>query len=304
MTLDDKPQRIRHKRHSPLARFRIARRIKGSLRQPPRYSEFESFRAGLSGALPEAGNAGILLAACDSYYYRHFAVTLIASIERQEQPQKLHLHLCAPTAETLQHVEKLARSLSAVELSWTVDDCNLARRLAHRTIYYAASRFLVAPLVMEATGLPLLCIDVDGIAIRPVWPAYEAEARDADLVLIRRPQEEKPTMKVLASAVGFNPTPGGLRFAAGLGRSLAAIMAIRPAYHVDQIAIHYLLGMPTGDTPLRIAEMPKALWDHDFDPASAIWTAKGWTRKESSAFLDAKRHVDAFLLETLGQAAP
>lgn len=292
MQADDKPKRIRHKRHSLLFRFRMARRIRGVIQGRAAVKDFERFERGLSGDLPKGGGQGIILAACNDYYYWHFAITLVLSMELQGDRQSAHLHLCEPAPDTLAHIARLGAGLSHVQLSWTVDNCNLADGLAHRTVYYAASRFLLAPLILERTRSPLLCIDVDGIAVRPVWPAYETMRQAADLLLIRRPEEEKPTMKILASAVGINPTPKATRFADSLGHSLAAIFALKPGYHIDQIAIHYLLRALSPEATPTIADMPKAFWDHDFGQDSAIWTAKGWSRKESDAFQVAKQAVD------------
>ncbi|MCO6050957.1 hypothetical protein NGM99_14330 [Mesorhizobium sp. RP14(2022)] len=287
---DAKPERIRHKRHSAFFRWRMRRRIRGVLKSGA--PEFARFRESLSGDLPSPGSDGVILAACNDYYYWHFAVTLVLSMERQNAKQRLHLHLCEPHALTLDHIAKLQARLTCVELSWTADPCLLAEGLRYRTVYYASSRFLIAPLILEQTGAPLLAIDVDGIAAKPVWPAFEAVRHDSDVALIQRPDEEKPTMKILASAVGFNQTERGTGFARDLGQSLAALLAMRPGYHVDQIAIHYLMTEPKY-RDLRIAPVPQTLWDHDFDPDAVIWTAKGWSRKESGTFQRAKQEVDA-----------
>ncbi len=289
---NDKPTRIRHKRHSPLFRWRMARLIWRTIRTSQGANAFKRFRNGIAGDLPAHGGDGVILAACDDFYYWHFAITLVLSIELQGEAQKVHLHLCDPTPRALDHIGRLRAALSKVDLSWTTDRCDLAAGLKHHTVYYAASRFLLAPLILEKSRRPLLCIDVDGIAVKPVWPAYEPSRGASDLVLIRRPEEAKPTMKILASAVGFNPTPRGLAFADGLGRAIADILSINPSYHVDQITIHYLLRALDPETAPSIADMPKSIWDHDFEAGSAIWTAKGWGRKESGDFQAAKSAVD------------
>ncbi len=287
-----KPEIIVKKRHSAFMRYRIARRVRGAIATPPRYADaFERFKSGLGGALPGKGDAGVVIAACDDYYYRNFAITLILSMERHRTAERLHLHLCGPSAEAVRHIERLAASLKHVTLTWTTDDCRLAEGLRYRTVYYAAARFLLAASVMEATGAPILCIDVDGIAARPIWPAYESVRQNADVLVIQRPEELKATRKILASAVGINFTPAGRRFASGLARSLAAIMPLRPNYHVDQIAIHMLINELSTRGALHVADMPIAFADHEFEADSVIWTTKGWARKESDFYLAAKQEI-------------
>jgi hypothetical protein len=289
---DTKPEIIVKKRHSAFMRYRIARRVHGAITTPPGYVDtFERFKSGLGGALPGKDGAGVIIAACDDYYYRNFAITLILSMERHGVAERMHLHLCAPSPDVVRHVELLTASLKHISLTWTTDDCRLAEGLRYRTVYYAAARFLVAASVMEATGAPILCIDVDGIAARPIWPAYESVRQNADVLVIRRPEEPKATRKILASAVGLNFTPTGRRFASGLARSLAAIMPLHPNYHVDQIAIHMLIGELSKRGALHVADMPKAFADHDFAADSVIWTTKGWVRKESDFYLAAKREI-------------
>jgi hypothetical protein len=178
-----------------------------------------------------------------------------------------------------------------VQLSWTIDDCRLAGGLRYRTVYYAASRFLVAPLVAEATGAPLLCIDVDGLAVKPVWQNYEPVRQGADILVTRRPEEPKPTRKILAGAVGLNPTPSGARFAAALGRSLASILTLRPAYHIDQIAIYFLINELSASGTLQVKDMPRSFVDFEFTEGSVIWTPKGWAGKRSEVYLAARAGV-------------
>lgn len=288
----NKPEIIARKRHSAFMRYRMARRVRGATAQTPRYAEtFEHFQQGVAGTLPSQGEGGVIVVSCDDFYYRSFAVTLILSMENVAAAQRVHVHLCSPSPQALHHIAHLAGSLRYVTLTWTVDQCLLADRLRYRTIYFAAARFLIASTLMEAAQSPLLCLDVDGLAAVPVWPAYERVRASADILVIRRPEEPRLSRKILASAVGMNFTPQGRRFAAALGRSLAAILPLGPKYHIDQITIHTLIGEMTEKAGLQVAEMPQAFADHDFAPGSVIWTTKGWSRKESPAYLEAKQQI-------------
>jgi hypothetical protein len=288
---EERPVVIKRKRHSLLSRFLIAIRVRTALKSPARCKALERFKRGVSGTLPNHGQGGVIVAACDDYYYRHFAITLVLSLERLETAQRLHLHLCAPSPEALKHIERMSKSLRHVTLSWTVDDCNLAEGLPYRTIYYAASRFLIAPAVMEAAGAPVLCIDVDGIAVQQVWPAFDPVRQGADILVTRRPGPEKPWRKILAGAIGFNQTPGGVRFAADLSRALASVLTLRPSYHIDQIAFHYLMVQTAKCATLTVKDMPKRFIDFDFAEDSVIWTAQAWRGKDSDRYKNARLEV-------------
>jgi hypothetical protein len=288
---EGRPAVIKRKRHSLFARFLIANRVRRSLTSSTRFNELERFKRGVSGTLPQPGEGGVIVAACDDYYYKHFAITLVLSMELLETAQRLHLHLCAPSLQAVTHIEQMSRSLRYVSLTWTVDDCNLAEGLPYKTIYYAASRFLIAPAVIEAAGAPVLCIDIDGIAIQKIWPAYEPVRRDADVLVTRRPEQEKPWRKILAGAIGLNPTSEGTRFAANLSRALASVLDLRPSYHIDQIVFHYLMIATSRRTSLMVKDMPKKFIDFDFANDSVIWTAQAWRGKDSDRYKNARREV-------------
>lgn len=289
----EEPVVIRKKWHSAPMRFRLRRRVARVVADPSRYeAAYGRFRGALRGTLPTTGGSGVVVAACNDYYYWNFAITMLRSIERHPIVEHVHLHLCEPRPETERHLASFAATLRNVRLTWTADDGSLAKTLVYPTIYYAAVRFLIAPLVMEATDAPVLCIDIDGIAVRPIWPAYEPARDKGDVVLIKRGNQKDHGRRILASALGINPTASGRRFAVGLARSIAAAIELRPLYHVDQIVIHYLTDRLETKGGLKVVQMPKALADFDFNEDAVIWTAKGWQRKRSDVYMDAMKAVD------------
>lgn len=277
---------IQKKRHSFLWKLRIARDIERAMRAsrdvPPDVSRF---RDSLSGKLPASDHGGgIILAACDDRYYRAFAPSLVNSLERVGERQALHLHLCEPTTETIKHIETLRDSLKNIDLTWTIDPCLFAEGLRYRTIYLAAARFLVASFILARTDRPLLCIDVDTVANRPVWQTYDEARRDVDIVVIRRTSETSDSRKVRAGAFGINPTPQGKRFAECLTASLAGLLQKNPRYHLDQIVIHYLMQRLIKRNALTFADMPPSLSDFELNEGSTLWMAKGWAMKNLDVF--------------------
>ncbi len=289
----EEPVVIKKKWHPAWTRFRLRWRTERAAAKLERYAPaYRAFRDDVRGEFPKDARQGCLVAACNDYYYWNFAITMLHSIERHGRTEFFHLHLCEPSPQTQEHVRKLAASLKHVRLSWTADSGKLAQTLVYPTIYYASVRFLIADLVMEASGGPVLCLDIDGIAVRPIWPAFDAERGKADVVLIKRDSPKDVGRRILASALGIEPTEKGGHFARALARSIAAALQLKPLYHVDQTVIHYLTDRMERRHGLQVSQMPKALADFDFNEDAVIWTAKGWQRKKSDVYAQAMRAIE------------
>lgn len=294
--IDERPEIITRKRHSALNRFRLWRRAGRAARDADWGRErMERYAASVSGDWPEASSEGLVLGACNDLYYWRFAITLLLSIERHGQAQDVHLHLARPRPETLEHVRRLQAGLRHVRLTCTWDDGSLGQRLPFRTVYLTAMRFLVADRILARTGRPLLCLDVDAIAVQPLGPAIASLiASGGDVQLIRRPEKKAITQKILAAAVGVQPTAAGLRFASALARAIVASLDMPPRYHVDQILIHLVMQALVERDALAVTPMPTGLADHGFGAGSTIWMPKGWALKNSDQYAQAKAAVDAY----------
>lgn len=280
--------------HSPYFRWKIRVQVERASRdQVWHASELAAFEASLTGTAPRARQGGILLAACDSDYYVRFAPALLLSLQRLGAGDCVHLHLYRPTADVLRHVEHLRRRLTAIDLSWTVDPCVLATGMRHPAVYFTSARFMLAERLLRQHRRPVLCIDIDGIAVREIWPAYAASIALGDVGLISRPSARRASRKILASAVGFNPTREGLRFGSTVARSLAGLYSGQPLYHLDQIVLHYAVLEERRRGPFQLFDMPPGLADHAFGEDAVLWTAKGWRNKNSEHFAAAKQEAEA-----------
>ncbi|MCE7028118.1 hypothetical protein [Jiella avicenniae] len=294
------PITIEKGQHSLLMRWRIQRCVNRVLAdETAQVSDFHDLKSTFLGSMPTGKGPPVILAACNEHYYWDFARTMLRSIDRHRQPERFHLHLCEPSDAVHADIRELAARLSAIDLTVTWDEGYGARLPRHEPIYFACVRFLLAPLVLAATQSSVLCLDIDGIARRPITPAYEEMRGDEDVRLIKRPAKRNSSRKVLASAVGFNATPSAIRFADRLARSITGMLKMRPGYHVDQIALHLLVAALEERGELRTAQMPMAFADHEFNETSAIWTAKGWKRKNAERY-----RAEMALIEPANPEAP
>jgi hypothetical protein len=106
-------------------------------------------------------------------------------------------------------IEHLRQTFTHTEISYTIDPCLLAQDLPYPILYFAAARFVLASILLEETGLPLLCIDVDAVANQPIWEAYESWRAQGDVGLMFHDKAKVPWRRILASAVGLNATTAG-----------------------------------------------------------------------------------------------
>jgi hypothetical protein len=284
---------VNPKFHSRLFRGIIWLHVRLALARPAWHRDtLNVFRGSLGGALPKAGPGGIILAACNDLYYDKFAKTLLYSLERLQQKQRVHLHLYEPCAATLSHIECLKQAFACAEISYTIDPCLLAKDQPYQINYYALARFPLVSILLEETGSPVLCVDVDAIAIQPVWQAYESWRTKGDVGLIFRDNVTRPWRRILASAVGFNPTSGGKAYCSTVARALLSLLRRKSRYHLDQIVLHYAAQASRSAGQATFFEMPLHFSDFEFHPDSIIWTAKG-RRKAADAFQDRKQVIDA-----------
>jgi hypothetical protein len=266
------------KQHGFLFRLILKQIARRALKLPGTGArQLDRFAAGITGALPSpADGTDVILAACNDAYFHLFAVDLIQSIERLGNRQALHIHLLEPSEEVVQQAEALKRTLKIVALTFTVDRCVLADSLAHRPIYYTAARFLLAPLILKQGAKRLLIIDVDAVMNSAPWPLFGPDSVATSGGFIFRPGMRRPWYKVLASAVFFNGSAGSVRLAEALAQSLAATLAYRPKYHIDQILPHYLCTFAPRYVPgFSTIDIPEKMMGYDYEADTAFWTVKG-----------------------------
>lgn len=281
------------KSHSWLFRAIIWLHVRQALVKPDWHQDsLLAFRDNLGGKLPEPGEGGVILAACNDLYFDLFASTLLCSIEHQQTNQRVHLHLYDPAHTTLDHIHRLQAGFRFAQVTYTIDDCRLAKNQPYPIMYFASARFLVASLILAKTGSPILCIDVDAMANQPVWPALASWLVKGDVGLIFRNKAKRPWRKILASAVGLNASTGSQAYCSAVARALLSLLRYRPRYHLDQIVLHYAAELARQQNRTRFYDMPLTFSDYEFRPDSIIWTAKGG-RKAADTFQQRKLELDA-----------
>ncbi|WP_155888882.1 hypothetical protein [Inquilinus limosus] len=263
-------------------------------------SAVKNYRLRIRGNTPDMGTPGVLFCGCDDRYYRKFAPSFLLSAETLAEPLHIHIHLYGPCQETLDHIDRMRRSLSHVKLSFTWEDNSYERLSLPRPVYFSAARFLVLHHLLLACKAPILCVDIDGIIRRPLAQVFEMIER-ADVTLRFRLGERRVWRRVLAGAVGVNHSKEALGFCEKLAAGTWRALHMRPSDHIDQPVIYYLYVIRRRLKPrIRWQNMPAGLVDVEFGDDSFIWSAKG-ALKEGAVFARATSALEARYTQSLEQ---
>ena len=252
----------------------------------------KDYRLRIRGNTPDMGTPGVLFCGCDDGYYKKFAPSFLLSAEQLAEPLHVHLHLYGPCQETLDHIDRMRRTLCHVRLSFTWEDDSYRRLSLPRPVYFSAARFLVLHHLLLACKAPILCVDIDGIVRRPLAQVFRMIER-ADVTLHFRLGERRVWRRVMAGAVGVSHSKESLGFCEKLAAGIWRALHMQPSDHIDQPVIYYLYVIRRRLKPrIRWQHMPAGLVDVAFGEDSFIWSAKG-ALKEGAVFSRATSAVEA-----------
>lgn len=215
------------------------------------------------------GAAGAtLLVGCDGAYFKTFIPALVNSLTRHAGlALRLHIHLldADATCDALR-AQLLARRDIEIEFSSGPDDYSAAnRRLA-----YACTRFLLVPALLARDGLPVLVLDADLLALRPLAPLFDRLAAADFAIPLGGAGHREPTEMLWASLVWFAPTPAGQALARLAANYVAdAIAAGRAEWFIDQIALLAAYAYGHAEVGTRVVLLPAALLDGSDTPSVA-----------------------------------
>lgn len=215
-----------------------------------------------------------LLAACDSHYLHQHVPALVASADRAGN--NLHVHVVNPTAADWAWVTRLKLGVDSIRFTVTGHDCMVSEDSEIRRAQYACSRFMVAPVIMEATRSRMLIIDADCIIMRHI------DFPDADLGLFLRPHEE-PALQVAAGVVYVTPDAYGFLKTVQLTLESNAMR-----WFIDQLVLHAVYQQTSVRERCRFIELDQSLMDWEFVEGACIWTGKGKRKYENQVYLAAK----------------
>ncbi|MBY0254740.1 MAG: hypothetical protein K2X54_25725, partial [Methylobacterium organophilum] len=249
-----------------------------------------AFLAGLKAAPPPAGitvslaegravadRPLIVYASCDSAYFRLFVPTMLRSlVEDSGLDAAICLHVVNPDAACREAMLALARRYGPERFILVYEQADLTPLGPQAKTYYACSRFLLLPELLQRYRRPMLMLDVDLMAIRDVKPLL-ATSSGADFGIMSNALKRLDLWSLLyADVVHIQPSERALRFLDLTRRYIGHFLKPGTAHwFLDQAALAgvHLAGFTDEPAP-RFAWYPTDIHSTTImlDAAGQYWT--------------------------------
>ena len=212
-------------------------------------------------AEPRLGAADLVLAAaCDGRYFQLFAPGFVRSAAAFLPGMTVHLHVIEPDAAALALFAELAQAAPALNLS--TEPAGPYRSGA----YYASSRFLIGPALIERYGKRLMLTDIDVEFVAPLDDLVAATA-GCDFAGFRH-DGAGPCSRYPAVLTLWDPGVAGRALLDRVGRFVLSKLSIEWPFNwmLDQAALGSVLRWARGgQTPFRLGIINELTGKH-FQP--------------------------------------
>jgi hypothetical protein len=183
---------------------------------------------------PAMGSRSYVLAtACDSRYFERFAPGFIASAARTMPGATVHFHVMAAEAASRDLFHRLAAAAPELALNLSTE----AESPFKSGAYYASSRFLIGPQLLERYDRMLVLLDTDVEFEQALDPLVTAAA-GVDFACFRH-EGAGPCSRYPAVLTMIRPAPGGGEFLERVRRFVLAKLEIEWPFNwmLDQAAL-------------------------------------------------------------------
>ena len=210
------------------------------------------------------GEGPLAVIGCDKGYFDRYAANLLASLRHFEgETVGLHVHLIHPDEDCLAAARALRVGISLERPPLSGHSRNFVNT------YYASARFLALPGLLESYARPLLVMDVDAVALKPLAPLWSV-LKGSDMA-IRRLEGAMvdPWNEPQANLVGVCPTPMGLAFARSQARFLAHFVDKKQLFgFFDQTALYSVLAADPRLGGLKQGVFPGHAYGYPLNPGA------------------------------------
>ncbi len=209
------------------------------------------------------------LISVDAGYLERYVPAMADSFLRHHGDEAgLHVHVVNPTGSSRELAQRLFQAsagrvaISTETVGVGVDQLATCERIRERRVYYASSRFLIAPQLLHRYDCPLVILDADLIVKQDLAPLVAA-AGAWDVSLTRYPVNRQLLwQQYFASFQVLRPTAGGLAFATLLAKYLRDFLdRDRWIWPLDQAAQYslgeYLRSAAGPNTPHILHQTPE-----------------------------------------------
>ena len=218
----------------------------------------------IEGKMP---SGPVILAACDSTYFKEHARALIYSANKIKKD--IHIHVVNPHESLFQAIDFKEKQNINITFSY-----NIIKRPTR--VYYSCIRFMVAKEILKHAK-KVLIVDVDSIFKNDFdWPKtnYGYFPRE----------HSKPELQVAAGCVYFQEEAINT-----LPQLENKITSLPQEWFVDQIALSWYFKNVVKDW---VTYFDNGFMDWEFNEGSVLWTGKGARKKENAKYIKAKEDYE------------
>ena len=195
---------------------------------------------------------GVFFAAADGAYAEEFAVDCAASLGALGPGRTLHLHIVNPSPNLAALITTIRDAAPELALRVSIEQAP-----GGDAVYYACSRFLLLPRLIDRYGTAVTVIDIDCL-FQPAAAQLPALGGGADLALFRL-DTVFPWLKHPAAMVIVADNTGGREFAAILCSYLGRKLNRARNWTLDQAGLFCVVGALRRHRPaITIAELNAA----------------------------------------------
>lgn len=228
----------------------------------------------ICGELP---TGDVILASCDSLYYKEHAQAFFNSAI--QHGNKIHIHVINPDANDIASLV-FCKDQHRIHFSWTYEFSNIR---GDPKPYYASNRFLLASYLIGAIpNIRLMLTDIDCLVnVKIPFP-------DKPLGLFLREYEQQEIMKVAAGLVYIGH--GGATFIHRVADKIHDNQLLY--WFVDQIALwttYKELTLPDTIMKFRCEHM-----DWEYIKPSWIYTGKGPRKYRNHRYIEMKKNYERY----------
>jgi hypothetical protein len=190
-------------------------------------------------AIRADGLRAVYLVAADSVYFCRYAQALARSIAVfGESRILLHLHIINPNEAAAALMESIASNFDSVRISSESVDLSGLDDFQRKT-YYACSRYLMLPGVLEESDCPVIVADMDQLLMSDPQPLLSMADR-SDVSLIRFDRQWHNIFSLFsATLLMVSPNPNAQSFARAVAARIESSASNRQdlVWHLDQGAL-------------------------------------------------------------------
>jgi hypothetical protein len=206
--------------------------------------------------------AGVLAAACDAKYFALFAPGFVRSAAALLPDMTMHFHVVAPDAATGPLFAELAEAAPGLALNLSTEPAGPWRSGA----YYASSRFLIGPALLERYGRRVMLTDIDVEFLAPLNDLI-ASAEGCDFAGFRH-DGAGPCSRYPAVLTLWDPGPAGAELLDRVGRFVLSKLDIEWPFNwmLDQAALGSVLRWAAAARPATRLGILNDLTGKHFQP--------------------------------------